>query len=74
MEEDGNKIYNYVPTTTLAASIATAFILHYYFPLTTLSVPAPFNLLGLFVIGFGLYLAFQSIRLLMSSKTTIEPS
>ena len=37
------------------------------------SVPVPYNLLGLLIIGLGVYLVLQSVLLLRSYNTTIEP-
>src|SRR6266511_4264881 len=67
------RIYKYVPASTLVASIVIAVALHYLIPITT-AIPFPYNFLGLLVIGFGMYLAFQSVRLLRLHNTTIEPS
>jgi protein-S-isoprenylcysteine O-methyltransferase Ste14 len=64
---------NYVPGSTLGASIIIAVVLHYFFPVTIL-IPFPYNLLGLLIVGFGVYLAFQSVRLLISYNTTFEAS
>jgi protein-S-isoprenylcysteine O-methyltransferase Ste14 len=66
-------MYKYVPATTLGASIITAVVLHYLFPVTIL-IPFPYNLLGLIIVGFGIYLVLQSILLLRSYNTTLEPS
>jgi protein-S-isoprenylcysteine O-methyltransferase Ste14 len=65
-------MYKFVPGSTLGASIITAVILHYFFPVTTAIIPFPYNLLGLLIVGFGMYLAFQSVRLLISHNTTVE--
>jgi protein-S-isoprenylcysteine O-methyltransferase Ste14 len=65
-------MYKFVPGSTLGASIITAVILHYFFPVTTAIIPFPYNLLGLLIVGFGMYLAFQSMRLLISHNTTVE--
>jgi protein-S-isoprenylcysteine O-methyltransferase Ste14 len=70
-EGDHARIYKYVPGSTLAASIISAVVLHYFFPVTTI-IPFPYNLLGLVIVGFGVYLAFQSVRLLISYNTTFE--
>ena len=72
-EGDHARMYKYVPGSTLAASIITAVVLHYFFPVTTI-IPFPYNLLGLVIVGFGVYLAFQSVRLLISHNTTFEAS
>ena len=37
------------------------------------SVPVPYNLLGLLIIGLGVYLVLQSVLLLRSYNTTLEP-
>jgi protein-S-isoprenylcysteine O-methyltransferase Ste14 len=66
-----SKIYKYVPGSTLAASIIAAIVLHYLFPVMTL-IPFPYNLLGLLIVGSGVYLAFQSVRVLISYNTTFE--
>ena len=65
------RIYKFVPGSTLGASIITAVVLHYFFPIATV-IPFPYNLLGLLIVGFGMYLAFQSVRLLISHNTTVE--
>jgi protein-S-isoprenylcysteine O-methyltransferase Ste14 len=70
-EDDHARIYKYVPGSTLGASIIIAVVLHYFFPITIL-IPFPYNLLGLLIVGFGVYLAFQSVRLLISYNTTFE--
>lgn len=66
-------MYKYVPASTLGASIITAVILHYVFPVAIV-IPFPYNLLGLLIIGLGIYLVLQSVRLLRSYNTTLEPS
>jgi protein-S-isoprenylcysteine O-methyltransferase Ste14 len=68
---DYAKMYKYVPGSTLGASIITAVVLHYFFPIMTV-ISFPFNLLGLLIDGLGVYLAFQSVRLLISYNTTVE--
>jgi protein-S-isoprenylcysteine O-methyltransferase Ste14 len=68
---DYASLFNYVPGSTLGASIIIAVVLHYLFPLTTI-IPFPYNLLGLLIVGLGVYLAFQSVRLLISYNTTFE--
>jgi protein-S-isoprenylcysteine O-methyltransferase Ste14 len=68
---DHARMYKYVPGSTLAASIITAIVLHYFFPVTTI-IPFPYNLLGLLIVGFGVYSAFLSVRLLISNNTTFE--
>ena len=70
---DYASVSNYVPGSTLGVSIITAFVLHYFFPITIL-IPFPYNLLGLLIVGLGVYLAFQSVRLLISHNTTFKPS
>jgi protein-S-isoprenylcysteine O-methyltransferase Ste14 len=70
-EGDHARMYKYVPGSTLAVSIITAVILHYFFPVTTI-IPFPYNLLGLLIVGFGVYSAFLSVRLLISNNTTFE--
>src|SRR5215218_9341516 len=65
------RMYKYVPSTTIGASIITAVVLHYFFPIMTV-IPFPYNLLGLLIVGLGVYLAFQSVRLLISHNTTVE--
>ena len=72
-DDDGDhaRMYKYVPGSTLAASIITAIVLHYFFPVTTI-IPLPYNLLGLLIVGFGVYSAFLSVRLLISNNTTFE--
>jgi protein-S-isoprenylcysteine O-methyltransferase Ste14 len=65
-------MYKYVPASTLGASIITAVILHYFFPVAIV-IPFPFNLLGLLIIGLGIYLVLQSVLQLRSYNTTIEP-
>jgi protein-S-isoprenylcysteine O-methyltransferase Ste14 len=70
-EGDHARMYKYVPGSTLAASIITAVVLHYFFPVTTI-IPFPYNLLGLLIVGFGVYSAFLSVRLLISNNTTFE--
>jgi len=69
---DYARMYKYVPVSTLVASIITAVVLHYFFPIATV-IPFPYNLLGLLIVGFGMYLALQSVRLLISYNTTVEP-
>ncbi len=67
-------VSNYLPGSTLGASIiTTAVVLHYFFPVTIL-VSFPYNLLGLLIVGLGVYLVFQSVRLLISNNTTFKPS
>jgi protein-S-isoprenylcysteine O-methyltransferase Ste14 len=70
---DYASISNYVPGSTLGASIIIAVVLHYFFPVTIL-IPFPYNLLGLLIVGLGVYLAFQSVRLLLSYNTPFKPS
>ena len=70
-EGDHARMYKYVPGSTLGASIIIAVVLHYLFPVTTI-IPFPYNLLGLVIVGSGMYLAFQSVRLLISHNTTFE--
>jgi protein-S-isoprenylcysteine O-methyltransferase Ste14 len=70
-DDDYARIYKFVPGSTLGASIITAVVLHYFFPITTV-VAFPYNLLGLLIVGLGVYLAFQSVRLLISYNTTFE--
>jgi protein-S-isoprenylcysteine O-methyltransferase Ste14 len=70
-EGDHARMYKYVPGSTLGASIITAIVLHYLFPIATM-IPFPYNLLGLVIVGLGVYLAFQSVRLLISHNTTFE--
>jgi protein-S-isoprenylcysteine O-methyltransferase Ste14 len=72
-ESDHARMYKYVPGSTLAASIIIAVVLHYFFPVTIL-IPFLYNLLGLVVVGLGIYLAFLSVRLLISYNTTFEAS
>jgi protein-S-isoprenylcysteine O-methyltransferase Ste14 len=72
-DDDYARMYTYVPGSTLAASIIIAVVLHYFFPVTIL-IPSPYNLLGLLIVGFGIYLVLKSILLLRSHNTTIEPS
>lgn len=66
-------MYKYVPASTLGASIITAVILHYFFPVSIV-IPFQYNLLGLLIIGLGIYLVLQSVLLLRSYNTTLEPS
>jgi protein-S-isoprenylcysteine O-methyltransferase Ste14 len=68
---DYASLSNYVPGSTLGASIIIAVVLHYFFPVTIL-IPFPYNLIGLLIVGLGVYLAFQSVRLLISYNTTFE--
>jgi protein-S-isoprenylcysteine O-methyltransferase Ste14 len=70
---DYARMYTYVPGSTLGASIITAVVLHYFFPVTIL-IPSPYNLLGLLMVGLGVYLILQSVRLLRSHNTTVEPA
>jgi protein-S-isoprenylcysteine O-methyltransferase Ste14 len=70
-EDDYAIMYKYVPGSALGASIVIAVVLHHFFPVTIL-IPFPYNLLGLLIIGLGVYLAFQSVRLLISYNTTFE--
>jgi protein-S-isoprenylcysteine O-methyltransferase Ste14 len=72
-ESDHARMYKYVPGSTLGASIIVAVVLHYFFAVTIL-IPFPYNLLGLVVVGLGIYLAFLSVRLLISYNTTFEAS
>ena len=67
--KDYASISNYGPGSTLGASIIIAVVLHYFFPVTIL-IPFPYNLLGLVIVGLGVYLVFQSVRLLVSHNTT----
>jgi protein-S-isoprenylcysteine O-methyltransferase Ste14 len=71
-DDDYARMYTYVPGSTLVASIIIAVVLHYFFPVTIL-ILFPYNLLGLLIVGFGIYLVFQSVRLLRSYNTTTEP-
>ena len=71
--KDYASISNYGPGSTLGASIIIAVVLHYFFPVTIL-IPFPYNLLGLVIVGLGVYLVFQSVRLLVSHNTTFKPS
>ena len=75
MNNNNNNDYaslsNYVPVSTLGASIIIAVVLHYLFPVTIL-IPFPYNLLGLLIVGSGVCLAFQSVRILISYNTTFE--
>ena len=70
-EDDHARMYKYVPGSTFGASIIIAVVLHYFFPVTTI-IPFPYNLLGLLIVGFGIYSAFLSVRLLISYNTTFE--
>jgi protein-S-isoprenylcysteine O-methyltransferase Ste14 len=70
-ESDHARMYKYVPGSTLGASIIIAVVLHYFFPVTIL-IPFPYNLLGLLIVGLGIYLAFLSVRLLIFYNTTFE--
>jgi protein-S-isoprenylcysteine O-methyltransferase Ste14 len=70
-EDDHARMYKYVPGSTFAASIIIAVVLHYFFPVTTI-IPFPYDLLGLLIVGFGIYSAFLSVRLLISYNTTFE--
>jgi protein-S-isoprenylcysteine O-methyltransferase Ste14 len=73
-KDDGYaRMYKYVPASTLGASIIIAVILHYFFPVAIV-IPFPYNLLGLLIIGLGTYLVLQSVLLLRSYNTTLEPS
>ena len=72
-ESDHARMYKYVPGSTLGASIIVAVVLHYFFAVTIL-IPFSYNLLGLVVVGLGIYLAFLSVRLLISYNTTFEAS
>jgi protein-S-isoprenylcysteine O-methyltransferase Ste14 len=67
-----SKIYNYIPLSTVAASIVVAIILNFLLPVSQI-FPFPYNLFGLPILILGLYLAYQSIRQLISHKTTFEP-
>ena len=69
---DHARFYTYVPGTTLGASIITAVVLHYLFPVTIL-IPFPYNFLGLLIIGLVVYLVLRSVLLLRSYNTTLEP-
>jgi protein-S-isoprenylcysteine O-methyltransferase Ste14 len=69
---DHARMYTYVPGSTLGASIIIAVVLHYFFPVAIV-IPFPYNLLGLLIIGLGVYLVLQSVLLLRSYNTTIEP-
>jgi protein-S-isoprenylcysteine O-methyltransferase Ste14 len=69
---DYASVSNYMPGSTLGASIIIAVFLRYFFPVTIL-IPFPYNLLGLLIVGLGVYLAFQSVRLLISYNTTFKP-
>ena len=72
-ESDHARMYKYVPGSTLGASIIVAVVLHYFFAVTIL-IPFSYNLLGLVVVGLGIYIAFLSVRLLISYNTTFEAS
>ena len=72
-ESDHARMYKCVPGSTLGASIIVAVVLHYFFAVTIL-IPFSYNLLGLVVVGLGIYLAFLSVRLLISYNTTFEAS
>jgi protein-S-isoprenylcysteine O-methyltransferase Ste14 len=68
------KIYKFVPVTTLVASIIIAVVLDSFVPIIPLLLPLPYNFIGLFVVGFGMYIVFQSVRLLILHNTTLEPN
>jgi protein-S-isoprenylcysteine O-methyltransferase Ste14 len=72
MNNDHASIYKYVPVSTLGASIIIAVVLHDLVPITTV-IPFPFNFSGLLVVGSGMYLAYQSVRILRLHNTTVEP-
>ena len=63
---------NYIPLTTLVASIVIAVVLSQLFPVSRIFI-FPYNLLGLLLVGTGLYLSYQSVMLLKAHKTTIKP-
>src|SRR5688500_17753703 len=69
---DHTRMYRFVPASTRGAVIITAVILHYFFPVAIV-IPFPYNLLGLLIIGLGVYLVLQSVLLLRSYNTTLEP-
>lgn len=69
---DHTRMYKYIPTYTLGASIIIAVVLHYFFPVT-IGIPFQYNLLGLLIIGLGVYLVLQSVLLLRSCNTTVGP-
>jgi hypothetical protein len=54
--DDYARMYKYIPGSTLGASIITAVVLHYFFPIMTVVIPFPYNLLGLLIVGLGVYL------------------
>jgi protein-S-isoprenylcysteine O-methyltransferase Ste14 len=68
-----SKIYNYIPLSTLAASIVLAVTLNFLLPVRQV-LPFPYNLSGLPIVILGLYLAYQSVHQLIAHKTTFEPS
>ncbi len=70
--DDHARMYTYVPGSTLGASIITAVVLHYFFPVAIV-ISFPYNLLGLLIMGLGVYLVLQSVLLLRSYNTTLEP-
>src|SRR5918911_3810910 len=73
MNDDRGKIYKFVPISTLGASIIVAVILRSFASIATV-IPFPYNFLGLIVVGFGMYIVFQSVRLLIMHNTTLEPN
>src|SRR5918995_744930 len=56
---DYASLSKYIPGSTLGASTILAVVLHYFFPVTIL-IPFPYNLLGLLIVGLGVYSAFLS--------------
>ncbi|MDQ4016574.1 MAG: isoprenylcysteine carboxylmethyltransferase family protein [Thermoproteota archaeon] len=70
--DDHARMYTYVPGSTLGASIITAVVLHYFFPVAIV-ISFPYNLLGLLIMGLGVYRVLQSVLLLRSYNTTLEP-
>jgi hypothetical protein len=47
------KIYNYIPLSTLGASIVIAITLSFIFPISQM-LPFPYNLFGLSIVILGL--------------------
>jgi protein-S-isoprenylcysteine O-methyltransferase Ste14 len=75
MNDSGEgRIYRFVPVSTLGVSIIIAVILHSFVPIITPLIPFPYNFVGILVVGFGIYIAFQSVRLLLLHNTTLEPN
>jgi protein-S-isoprenylcysteine O-methyltransferase Ste14 len=61
-----------MPTTLLLVAILAMVLLHYVFPLYQL-VPAPYNLLGILPLGFGVVINLIADKKFHQANTTVKP-